>query len=1284
MIVTTISRTLHPLAAAWSAPGARAVGRLACVLSVALLPTATRALDWQPGQGYRSAALAVPAQGQAGFTLLSPADTGVAFTNVLAEERYLTNTMLLNGSGVALGDVDGDGWCDLYFCGLDGPNVLYRNLGNWKFEDITAAAGVACPELAATGAALADIDGDGDLDLIVNSLAGGTHVFLNDGKGRFTRMAMPAPLNPFCNGTSLALGDLDGDGSLDLYIANYRAWTVRDHPDIKLNVELIDGRPQVTRVDGRPVTDPDLVGRFSISASGEFEEHGEADLVCLNDGKGHFTPQSFVGGAFLDEDGKPLREPPFDWGLSVMFRDLDGDGAPDIYVCNDFDAPDRIWLNRGHGQFQALPRLALRHTSRYSMGVDFADINRDGHDDFFVVDMLSPKHQKRHNQIGNIIPVVLPIGQLEDRPQYSLNTLFLNRGDGTYAEIAPFSGVTSSEWSWMPAFLDVDLDGYEDLIIATGHQLDAMNADVTRRALEERAQKKLSATEILRMRTRYAHFALPKIAFRNRGDLTFAESSEAWGFTVPTVSNGMAFADLDHDGDLDLVINNLNGGASIYRNNSAAPRVAVRLRGKAPNTQGIGAKVWLYGGAVPAQSQEIICGGRFLSSDEPVRAFAAGAASNRMRLEVRWRGGLVSVVSDVQANRVYEVDEAGAGAKPVSQETAGSGAPGAGAATGGGPPSASPGGPGPFFEDVSPLLGHTHHEDPFDDFERQSLLPNRLSQLSPGVCWHDLDSDGWEDLIIASGRGGRLACFRNNGQGGFVHEAGPPFQKVAARDQTTVLGVGRTLFVGLANYEDGTRQGGHIGMYSWTQKASGESVLGPDASTGPIALGDIDGDGDLDLFIGGRVVAGRYPEPATSLLLRNDGGRFVVVQRWTGGTSLGLVSGAVFGDLDGDGLPELVLACDWGPVRILKRREGNFVEVTAPLGLASHLGWWNGVALGDFDGDGRLDIVASNWGRNHMCRASAAHPRRLYYGDVNGDGRVEVIEAYFNDEMGVEVPDRNLKAVSAAIPFISEKTGSFEAYGKASLEEIYGDRLKGLKTVAVTTFESTLFLNRGDHFEARSLPAEAQFAPAFGVCVGDLDGDGNEDVFLSQNFFATHPEAWRHDAGRGLWLRGDGAGGFVALSGQESGVKVYGEQRGCALADYDGDGRVDLVVSQNGAATKLYRNVRARPGLRVRLEGPETNPALVGTAMQLVSGDRAGPLREVHAGSGYWSQDGAVQVLASPTAPSALRVRWPGGAVGAFPVPPGAREVSVSPAGGLKVVKQAGAAAPRQDAPLPK
>lgn len=1217
--------------------------RLAVVLATALAAW-TDDLTWHPETGYRWAEVKPAGKESPGFVLTEPSVTGVAFANMLSQERSITNRNLLSGSGVAAGDIDGDGRCDLFFCGLDHSSVLYRNLGGWKFEDVTAAAGVACPGQDSTGAVLADIDGDGDLDLLVNSLGNGLRVFLNDGKGRFREATDELGLRSHAGGMSLALADIDGNGTLDLYVVNYRTTTVMDQPRTTFRIAMVNGQPQVASVNDQPATLPQYTNRFMIARSGDVLELGEEDVLYRNDGKGHFTPVSFTGGAFLDEDGTILSEPPRDWGLSVQFHDINGDGAPDLYVCNDLYSVDRFWINDGKGRFRAIAPLAVRTTSTFSMGVDFGDLNRDGQVDFMVVDMLATGHKDRHTQVSQNRLVRTPPGLIDNRLQAWRNTLQMNRGDGTFAEASFYAGVEASNWSWMPMFLDVDLDGYEDILIPNGQTRDFQNVDMANRIDAERAKKQLTAADIMAMVKLFPDFSTPSIAFRNRGNLTFEEVGAAWGFTSKGVAQGTTVADLDNDGDLDLIANRLNEPGGLYRNEGTAPRLGVRLKGRVPNVQGIGAKIVVTGGPV-TQSQEVICGGHYLSGADPMRTFAVGNLTNRLKLEVTWRTGGRTVVDGAIGNRLYEIEEP---ERPL-------------------PAAERPAPPPVWFVDQTERLHHGHHEEMFDDFERQPLLPRTLSQLGPGVAWQDVDGDGWEDLIVASGRGGTLGVYHNDGQGGFQPVQEPMLGKPAGRDMTAVVAVDRTVFTGSSNYEDGQTNGGCIRVVDFAHKASGESVRGFPASTGPLALADVDGDGALDLFAGGRCVPGRYPEPADSLLLRNEGGRFVLWQKFD---KVGLVSAALFTDLDGDGRPELVLACEWGPLRVFQLKEGKYDEVTRAWGLDQMLGWWNSVTAGDFDGDGRMDLVAGNWGLNHaQRRTSETHPRRLYYGDFDGSGGVGLIEAYFNETMGREAPDRGYLAVKAALPFIEETAPTFEAYGTKSLAEIYGDHLASAAKVEVNTFESALLMNRGGKFERLPLPPEAQWSPVFGIGVADFDGDGHEDVFLAQNFFALPADYTRIDAGRGLLLRGDGQGGLKLVPGQESGLAVYGEQRGAAVADYDHDGRADLVVTQNGAATCLFRNLLAQPGLRVRLAGALGNPAAVGAALRLKGGGKSGPVREIHSGAGYWSTDAPVQLMCLAAAPEELWVRWPGGRTVTYRLPAGAKEVEVQAGGELKAVK---------------
>lgn len=1191
-----------------------------------------------------------------GFTLMPSAQTGVAFTNLLGEERSLTNQIYHNGSGVAVGDVDGDGLCDIYLGNIDGPNALYRNLDNWKFTEVAAASGVAYPDLDTTGVLFADVDGDGDLDLIVNAIGRGTLVFLNDGRSHFRDATVAAGTAARTGSVSAALADVDGDGDLDLYITNYRTVTLRDEPFTRFKIQMVDGKPTLIAVNDRPVTSPDLIGRFTVDEQGGIVEHGEPDVLFRNEGAGKFSAVSWTNGAFLGHDRERFTVP-YEYGLSVMMRDLNGDSAPDIYVCNDFYSEDRLWLNRGDGTFQLIPRLALRQTSVFSMGVDVADIDRDGHDDIFVVDMLSREHTRRMVQLGDRKANVLRPGVFDDRPQYMRNTLFWNRGDGTYAEVAQFAGLEATEWSWTPIFLDVDLDGYEDLLISNGHLRDAQNVDYVRRVEAMKKERRMSAVEQLRLRKIYPKLDNRNFAFRNRGDLRFDDMSAAWGFDQAGVKQGMALADLDNDGDLDVVINSLNGPALVYRNDATAPRLAVRLKGQAPNTSGVGAKIRVLGGPVP-QSQEMICGGRFLSGDDFLRVFAAGSATNQLTIEVTWRSGKRSVVREARGNRLYEIAEDGAVtvADPKTNVLKST----------------------PWFSDASMLLRHTQHESEFNDFERQPLLSRKLSQPGPGVSWFDVDGDGAEELLIGSGRGGELAAFQRGRDGGFARIRTAPFDAIARGEQTAILGQatarGRVVLAGTSHYEEARRDGPIAQIYNLNATNRVADLPSQESATGPLALGDVDGDGELDLFVGGRVIPGRYPEAASSLLFRGAKGQWIADAANTKTLEqVGLVTSAVFSDLDGDGAPELVLACEWGPLHIFRNDRGKLVPWNPSLtGTASDFpaptlsqltGWWNSVAAGDFDGDGRMDLVAGNWGENTGYRTTAREPLRIYFGDFNDDGVFDLLEGRFDSALKKIVPLRDPSAVARALPHLASRFANYEAYGQASIMDVIGTK-PGLHELSIHTLQSVVLLNRGTNFEIKALPREAQLSPVFGLGVADFDGDGREDLLLAQNFFAVEPMTSRYDGGRGALLQGKGDGSFRATPAAESGIAVYGEGRGVAVCDYDGDGRVDACIGQNGAATKLYHNEKAQPGLRVRLQGGGENLNAIGAVVRplFVSG-KTGAAREIHAGSGWLSQDSAVPVLAAPEKIESLWVRWPGGSMTTSSIPSGASEVSLDSAG---------------------
>ncbi len=1207
-----------------------------------------RSLEWHEEPGYRWAELSIPRDGADGFDRVPPSVTGIDFVNSVTDEQALLNEHLYNGSGVALGDVDGDGLADIYFSRLNGPNVLYKNLGGWKFEDITDRAGVALPDRFSTGAVFADVDGDGDVDLLTTSMGDGSALFVNDGNGVFTDRTEEAGIASSYYGTTQALADADGDGDLDLYVANNKTRPVRDiYPPSMIMFDSV-----VEEVGGEFRIKPEFRGHYRIvEQPGRIMrfEFAEPDKYYVNDGTGRFQEVSFTGGWFLDEEGRPLAETPTDWGLTVRFHDIDRDGDPDLYVCNDFESPDRLWINDGTGRFRAIDRLALRATSNATMTADFSDIDADGDQDFILIDMLERNSLLRKTQVQSMVPAPVVLGQIDDRPQIGRNTLFMNRGDDTFAEIAEYAGVDASGWSWSVFFLDVDLDGYDDILIGTGHQYDFLDRDTQARLLLNR-----DTTDWRNWRFQYPRLHLPNVAFRNNGDWTFEEVGAAWGFgDVANVEQGGATADFDLDGDIDVVLNGLGSPAGVYRNTSNRARIAVRLRGSPPNTQGIGAWIRVSGGPVPEQRKEVTAGGLYTSGADPVYSFAAGGADS-LTIVVEWRSGKQTVVRSALPNRYYEIDESGA--MEIDRD----------------PPSLED---DFYFTDVSEQLHHFHVETDYLDHMRQPLIRHRLSQLGPGVTWHDWDRDGDEDLFITSGSGGTLAHYRNDG--GVLREV--PLRMDRARlDQTAVLplpdGAGaHSLLLGQMNYEalnpDEARRASsvlrlrarEVGRSNQIAPVVTEAVRGAESSTGHMALADYDGDGDLDLFVAGRVLPSKYPTPASSRLFKNDGDRLTLDSTNTAlMVGIGMVSSAVFSDVDTDGDPDLLLALDWGSIRLFSNDSGAFSDVTDAVGLGGLQSMWNGIAVGDFNADGLPDIVATSWGTNTRMDASPTYPLRVYYGDFDGNGTTDVVEARYDTLLGDLAPVRGRKPISDAIPLVGRRINTFAEYARATVHDVLGPVLDYASIADVNSLEHMIFLNRGDRFEGKPLPAMAQLSPSFYVGVADFDGDGHEDVFLTQNFYPVEPDMPRYAAGRGLWLEGDGSGGFVPFEGTESGTRAYGDQRSAALADYNGDGRVDLAISQNGNRTRLYRNAGGRPGLRVRLIGPAENPDAIGATIRLVYGSRMGPAREIHAGSGFWSHDGPVQVMGVEQGLSAVWVRWPDGSESSTPADPGMGELTVS------------------------
>lgn len=1232
---------------------------VACLLLGALVTVSACTSDvdtsWHSGNGHRWRQLDVPTRGRHGFQPLRAERTGVTHQNMVSDENALANRNLILGAGVAVGDVDGDGLPDLFLTSVEQPASLYRNAGDNRFVDVTAASGFDTRLLGTTGALFADVNGDRHLDLLVGTLGGPLMLWVGDGRGRFADATRSSGLTPGFAVTTMTAADADGDGDLDLYVATYK---VRNALDVYAPAERAFDRT-VRQVGDSFVVVEEWKHEYRLEDRPELggvmrSQRAEPDLYFENDGSGTFRRVP-MKTRFMDASGRPIVEEPDHFTLAARFYDVNGDAAPDLYVCNDFEDPDQFWINQGNGTFRSVSWEALRETSILCMSVDFADINRDGHVDFFTADMMSPTLEGRQRQFPINTPQPKLVGIPRERQQWMRNTLQLSRGDGTWASIGDFAGVTATDWTWGSAFLDVDLDGYEDLLAVNGHRWDVRDADTF-----QRIRHSFPRVAWNREQNEFPRSATRSVAFRNNADLTFTDVSRTWRFgSDEAITHGIALGDLDGDGDLDVVTTRLNEPPVIYRNEANAPRTMVRLVGHPPNVSGIGARVTVRADGLPLQSREMTAGGYYLSGSAPELTFAAGRDSV-LEIEVRWRDGSMTRIPDAAPNRLYEIHQT---AMPVREP--------------GDPNSVMPVAQArePLFEDATVKLGgHVHVDSLFDDYRRQPLLPNRLSQLGPGVTWYDADSDDRADLVVGAGRGGTLALLRNTG-GAFVLETSSPAAPATRWDLTTLLplpvGDGRfVLAAGQSNYEAPAAAAALAvpAVASFTPGrgrvlAASTPLFPPDSgSTGPLAAADVNGDGLLDVFVGVRSLPAAWPLPASSrLYLRTrEGGWQRDTLNAAALAGIGLVSAALLTDLTSDGWPDLVVTSEWGPIRVFVNERGRLRNMTRELGLAGITSRWHGLNAGDFNGDGRLDLVATSWGRNIPWRASADRPYTLVAGHFGGAG-MGLLFARRDSLTGREMPLQSLERLAIAVPAARSRFASFAAFSRASMDDVLGERARGAVRVGATTFDHLVFLNQGNRFVATPLPAQAQLAPAFAPVVGDFNGDGREDLYLAQNFSATEIDTPMFHAGIGLVLLGDGHGGFRPLSVSEAGIRVWGDQRGAAASDYDADGRLDLAVTQNGAATTLWHNRGAAPGLRVRVDGGLQNPHGVGAQLRVINGSGApGPLREIRAGSAYWSMDDPVAVVALPPGASALWVRWPGGDAEAFPLAAGAREMRVS------------------------
>lgn len=1167
------------------------------------------------------------------FSPLSTKQSGISFVNPIDTKHPLKRIYLgaFACGGVALGDLNGDGRPDIFLTSGPQENRLYlQSETSLKFTDHTAGSGIAPKGLWSAGATLVDVEGDGDLDIYVCNYDAPNQLWLNDGTGKFTEVAESYGLAIADASLMASFCDYDRDGDLDCFLltrdfkrANGRP---KDHP-----VEQIEGKWRIKKGFEKYY---DIVRRPNGRLV--YVNAGREDYLFRNDGpdaKGNlrFTDVSKAAGI----SGR-------DRGNSATWWDFNEDGLPDLYIGNDFKDADRLYRNNGNGTFTDVIRQVAPHTPWFSMGADIADLNGDGRTDLLIADMAGTNHYRSKTTMGEIGSIRPFLVSAVPR-QYMHNVLYLNTGVGKIADASYLAGLDSSDWTWAVKLADFDLDGHIDVFFTNGVSRSFNNSD----------DQRTTADYIGKSEWDYYESHPPRkeqnLAFANHGGLQFEDVSTKWGLDHLGMSYAAATGDLDGDGDAELVVANLDEPVQIYRNNSrgASQRAAIRLRGAQGNRSGLGATVRLIIGE-KTQVRTLRPTTGFLSSNVPELLFGLGSAETIDHLEVRWQSGHMQSFTNLKAGQRYTFTEPAA--KPPAWT-----------------PTARP---RPLFATItSPSLQKiAHREAPYDDYARQPLLPYKHSQLGPGLAWGDFDADGDEDFFLGGSTGSPGQLYRNEGNGQF---ALLPSAALAAHTKAEDLG---------ALFFDADRNG-TLDLYV----VSGGVECDPDdaslrdrlylndgkgafsaapAGTLPhltdsgsaVVAADYDRDGDLDLFVAGRVVPGAYPVTPKSRLLRNDSiptkPRFVDITADTPGLlKAGLLSSALWSDANGDGWVDLLLASEWGPIKLFLNNKGTLKEATEEAGLSDHLGWWKGLASRDLDGDGDLDYVATNQGLNTPYQASAENPELMFYGDFEGTGKARIVEAKFEGKHCY--PRRGFSCSSLAMPNLRKRLKSFHNFATSTLGDLYGSDLDTSLRLEANYLASAVLLNDGEgQFQIRPLPQAAQMAPSQGVLLTDINADAIPDCVLAQNFFGAQPEIGLLDGGLSVILLGRGDGTFAAMEPRLSGITVAGAATAVTTADLNGDHRPELVFAVNSSRLQIYSEPGARQAknrfLGVALKGSTGNPTAIGARIK-VQIDQGTWIQaaEVQAGSGYLGQSTPTCWFGlsrtEPKVPITVTVRWPDG-----------------------------------------
>ncbi len=1106
------------------------------------------------------------------FHLIDPAQSGIDYSLVIKENdsvNMLSFTNFYTGSGVGLGDINNDGLTDVYFGSCMESGRLYLNTGNLKFTDITEKAGIetAC---WITGVSMVDINTDGYLDIYLNvsgpksSQNTRNLLFINGGDLTFTEQASEYGIDDESQTTHSSFFDYDRDGDLDLFMIINPTNSALNYMG-SIGAKMINGESKST------------------------------DKLFRNNGDNTFSDVSREAGILIEG-----------YSLGLSTSDINGDGWVDVFVANDFLSNDILYINNGDGTFTDKAGEFFKHTSFSSMGTDIADIDNDGLPDIYVCDMYPADYYREKTMVAaNSYKAFYYLIRMGYDPQYVRNVLQINNGNNTFSEIGLLAGVDKTDWSWASLFGDLDNDGFKDLYVTNGFTRDLGDLDFIKyHESSPFANPSANSADHYKAIVNQKGTPISNVVFKNNGDWTFSNLTDSWGLKNPSFSNGLAQGDLDNDGDLDLVVSNINAPAFIYENLSETldhHYLRLKLIGDSKNPQGIGAKVKLYTPKGIQFNEKVNYRG-YLSTVDDVLHFGLGKISTIDSIEIIWPDGNFNRYSNIAIDTTLTYrygDKQGLPSKPTELDkmfTA-------------------------INEDLS--IAYIHTEDGFMDFAIQPLIPHEHTLNGPGIAVGDINNDGLDDFFIGGSANNSASFFIQKQDHRFVeakfphgkeHEDNGALLFDADNDGDLDLYVvsGGTFdrFRNPLDYQDRLYLNNGLGEYTYSKK----SLPVINSSGSCVVAADFDLDNDLDLFVGGRLVPGKYPHPAESYLLRNNGGVFtdITSELLPEGKQIGMVTAALWTDIDNDLWPDLMITGEWMPIKIYNNSKGVSFKNIKDKFLKNSNGWWNSIVSGDFDKDGDIDYVAGNLGTNTYYKAGIKTPVKIYAKDFDNNGTIDpVMSCYYDDvERAIPLRDNLIEQISS----MNRRFPDYNSYANATIYETFSKQeIRDAIILESTHYQSSYIENLGDrNFRISPLPTKCQVAPVFGMQVRDLNKDGNLDVLMVGNSYATHVLIGRYDAFTGIYMTGDGNGNFEASRGNENGFFVDTDARSLVSLNIKDCTEV-FVVGSNSDSLKVFQVNGDKSDIKI-----DVHPNDVVALVEL--NDGSSYRQEFYYGSGYYSQ----------------------------------------------------------------